>query len=67
VPANRIPAILNGTRALSADTALRLAHCFRTSPEFWLNLQVLYDLEVARRTSAKSIAKSVKPLPRAAA
>jgi antitoxin HigA-1 len=67
VPANRITAILNGTRAVTADTALRLARCFRTSPEFWLNLQVLYDLEVARRASDKAIAKIVKPLPRRAA
>ncbi|MGE0118266.1 MAG: HigA family addiction module antitoxin [Dongiaceae bacterium] len=67
VPANRITAILNGTRAVTADTALRLARCFRTSPEFWLNLQVLHDLEVARRASDKAIAKTVKPLPRRAA
>ena len=66
VPANRITAILNGTRAVTADTALRLARCFRTSPEFWLNLQVLHDLDVARRTSDKAIAKVVKPLPREA-
>ena len=67
VPANRITAILNGTRAVTADTALRLARCFRTSPEFWLNLQLLHDLEVARRASDKSITKTVKPLPRRAA
>jgi addiction module HigA family antidote len=67
VPANRITAILNGTRAVTADTALRLARCFRTSPEFWLNLQVLHDLEVARRTSDRAIAKAVKPLSRKAA
>ncbi len=67
VPANRITAILNGTRVVTADTALRLARCFRTSPEFWLNLQLLHDLEVARRASDKAIAKAVKPLPRRAA
>jgi addiction module HigA family antidote len=67
VPANRVTAILNGTRAVTADTALRLARCFRTSPEFWLNLQVLHDLEVARRASDKVIAKAVKPLRRTAA
>jgi antitoxin HigA-1 len=67
VPANRITAIVNGTRAVTADTALRLARCFSTSPEFWLNLQVLHDLEVARRASDKAIAKAVKPLPQKAA
>jgi len=67
VPANRITAILNGSRTVTADTALRLARCFDTSPEFWLNLQVLHDLEVARRASDKTIAKTVKPLPRVAA
>lgn len=64
VPANRITAIVNGTRAVTADTALRLARLFRTSPEFWLNLQVLHDLEVARRASDKAIARAVKPMPR---
>jgi len=67
VPANRITAILNGTRSVTADTALRLARCFRTSPEFWLNLQLLHDLEVARRASDRTIAKTVKPLSRKAA
>ena len=67
VPANRVTAILNGTRAVTADTALRLGRCFRTSPEFWLNLQSLHDLEVARRGSEKAITKSVKPFPRKAA
>lgn len=67
VPTNRITAILNGARAVTADTALRLARCLRTSPEFWLNLQVLHDLAVARRASDKAIAKTVRPLPRKAA
>jgi addiction module HigA family antidote len=67
VPANRITAILNGTRSVTADSALRLARCFGTSPEFWLNLQLLHDLEVARRASDKTIAKTVKPLSREAA
>jgi antitoxin HigA-1 len=67
VPANRITAILNGTRSVTADSALRLARCFSTSPEFWLNLQLLHDLEVARRASDKTIAKTVKPLSRKAA
>ncbi|HYC04030.1 MAG TPA: HigA family addiction module antitoxin [Azospirillaceae bacterium] len=48
VPANRITGILNGTRAISADTALRLARYFGTDPQSWLNLQARYDLERAR-------------------
>src|SRR5215831_16518934 len=46
VPTNRITGILNGRRAVSADTALRLGHWFETSPQFWLNLQTLYDLRL---------------------
>jgi addiction module HigA family antidote len=60
VPTNRITAILNGQRAITGDTALRLAHFFGTSPEFWLNLQSLYELRVAQ----KKIGKSVRALPR---
>ena len=48
VPANRITAILHGERAITADTALRLARRFGTSPEFWMNLQVAHDLALAR-------------------
>lgn len=55
VPTNRVTQILNGTRAITGDTALRLAHFFGTSPEFWLNLQSLYELRLARRKSGKSI------------
>lgn len=62
VPANRISGILNGDRGITADTALRLGRCFGTSPEFWVNLQTHYDLEVARRASEKAIAKKVKPI-----
>ncbi len=47
VPPNRIAAIVNGTRGVSADTALRLARLFGTTPEFWLNLQQRYDLDLA--------------------
>ena len=56
VPPNRITGILNGQRAITGDTALRLAHFFRTSPEFWLNLQSLYELRVAQKKAGKSIA-----------
>ena len=55
VPPNRITGILNGQRAITGDTALRLAHFFGTSPEFWLNLQSLYELRVAQRRAGKSI------------
>jgi addiction module HigA family antidote len=49
VPVNRVTAIINGQRGVTADTALRLGHWFGTSPEFWLNLQSLYELRLARR------------------
>jgi antitoxin HigA-1 len=60
VPTNRITGILNGQRAITGDTALRLGHFFGASAEFWLNLQSLYDLRLAERKSGKSI----KALPR---
>jgi addiction module HigA family antidote len=60
VPTNRVTQILNGTRAITGDTALRLAHFFGTSPEFWLNLQSLYDLRLAQQKAGKSI----KALPK---
>ena len=49
VPANRISQIINGKRAITGDTALRLAHWFGTSPQFWMNLQALYDVRVAEQ------------------
>ena len=55
VPANRVTAIVAGDRAVSADTALRLARYFGTTPQFWLNLQALYDLEEAERSSADAL------------
>jgi antitoxin HigA-1 len=55
VPTNRITQILNGRRAITGDTALRLAHFFGTSAEFWLNLQTLYELRIARERAGKSI------------
>src|SRR5208337_3037195 len=60
VPTNRVTGILNGQRAITGDTALRLAHFFGTSAEFWLNLQSLYELRVAQTKAGKSI----KTLPR---
>ena len=55
VPTNRITEIINGQRAITGDTALRLAHYFGTSAEFWLNLQSLYELRLAERRAGKSI------------
>ena len=60
VPTNRITGILNGRRAVTGDTALRLAHFFGTSAEFWLNLQSLYELRIAQKKAGNSI----KTLPR---
>jgi len=64
VPANRILAIVNGQRAISADTALRLGRYFGMSPKFWLNLQQNYDLEIVRRQKKAEIEAIV---PRSAA
>ena len=55
VPTNRVTAILNCQRAITGDTALRLAHFFGTSAEFWLNLQSIYDLRLAQTKTGKSI------------
>ena len=60
VPTNRITQILNGTRAITGDTALRLAHFFGTSAQFWMNLQTLYELRLAEA----KVGKSIKALPR---
>jgi antitoxin HigA-1 len=60
VPTNRVTQILNGTRSITGDTGLRLAHFFGTSAQFWLNLQSLYDLRLAEEKAGKSI----KALPR---
>lgn len=55
VPTNRVTEILNGRRAITGDTALRLAHFFGTTAEFWLNLQSLYELRIAQKKAGKSI------------
>jgi antitoxin HigA-1 len=59
VPTNRITEILNGRRAVTGDTALRLGHFFGTSPEFWLNLQKIYEL----RQAEKKTGETIKSLP----
>ena len=55
VPTNRITEILNGRRSITGDTALRLAHFFGTSGEFWLSLQKLYELRLAEKKAGKVI------------
>jgi antitoxin HigA-1 len=62
VPPRRINEIVHGTRAVSADTALRLARYFGTSERFWLNLQAQYDLDVEYDRVGERIAKEVTPL-----
>lgn len=57
VPTNRITAIINGQRAVTGDTALRLGHFFGNSAQFWLNLQTIYDLRVAEGNAGKLIGK----------
>jgi addiction module HigA family antidote len=61
VPATRMTEIIHGRRGITADTALRLARYFNTTPKFWLNLQASYDLATAAATSSKEIERTVHP------
>ena len=61
VPATRMGEIVNGRRAISSDTALRLARFFGTTPEFWMNMQSLYELEVAKDALSDVIERTVRP------
>lgn len=61
VPATRIGAIVKGQRSVTADTALRLARFFGTSPEFWINLQAMHDLTKARLQGGAAIERDVRP------
>ena len=61
VPMNRISALVNGKRSITADTAMRLARYFGTSPQYWLNLQSAYDLEVAAIKIRSKIEREVLP------
>lgn len=61
VPANRITAILNEQRGVTADTALRLAQFFGSTPDFWMSLQSNYDVKKARESVGSEIEKNVKP------
>ncbi len=62
VPVTRIAEIVHERRAITTDTALRLARYFKTAPVFWMNLQVRYDLEVAEDQQADKVARDVQPL-----
>jgi addiction module HigA family antidote len=59
VPTNRITSILNGQRSITGDTALRLAHFFGTTAQFWMNLQNLHEIRVAQR----KVGRSIRTLP----
>ena len=61
VPVNRITAILNGRRGVTANTALRLARYFGTTPQFWLNLQKTWELRREEIAAGRSIAERVQP------
>jgi antitoxin HigA-1 len=65
VPPRRINEIVHGTRAITADTALRLARFFGTSERFWMNLQTGYDLELERDRLEGRLEREVEVLPRA--
>ena len=62
VPVTRMAEIVHRRRAVTSDTALRLGRLFRTTPEFWLNLQTRYDLEIARDRQEKKVEREVHPL-----
>jgi addiction module HigA family antidote len=61
VPANRLSQIVQGKRGITADTSLRLARYFGFTPEYWLNMQAYYDLEITRRKSTRNIEREIKP------
>src|SRR5450755_4165618 len=66
ITATRLNDVVRGRRGITADTALRLARYLGTSPEFWLGLQLEYDLRTARQTRLPQIERAVKPRPAAA-
>lgn len=67
VPVNRVSAIVNEKRGITADTALRLARYFRTTPGYWMNLQAKYDIEVAADTIGAAVESKVQPMEASAA
>jgi addiction module HigA family antidote len=60
VPPNRITAILKNARGVTGDTAIRLGTFFKTSPEFWMNLQMAYDLRNAEKALSSRVRKSIE-------
>jgi addiction module HigA family antidote len=64
VPTNRVTGIVNGDRSITADTALRFGRFFCNSPEFWMNLQMHYDLEVAKRRVGRQVLRDVEQVSR---
>lgn len=62
VPTNRVTELMNGKRAVSADTALRLARAFQTSARFWMNLQNIYDLRMAELAAAGKTIGKIAPV-----
>jgi addiction module HigA family antidote len=66
IDTTRLNEIVRGRRGITADTALRLARYLGTSPEFWLKLQVHYELRVARQAKQKEIERAVRPRTQAA-
>jgi antitoxin HigA-1 len=66
IGASRLNEIVLGRRGVSADTALRLARYFGTTPELWLNLQAFYDLRMAQHKAGRAIERTVKPRREAA-
>ena len=66
VPVTRIGDIIHGRRTITTDSALRLAIYFKTTPEFWMNVQKRYDLKISKRDLLPTIQKQVRPLEKAA-
>ena len=61
VPATRVNDIVRGKRSITADTALRLSRYFGTTPQFWMNLQTNYDLDLAEDAGGAEIADRIRP------
>jgi antitoxin HigA-1 len=66
IPANRLTAIINGRRSVTAETAMRLGRFFGTSAKLWMNLQARYDLQVAETKLGERVSSEVRPLQKPA-
>ncbi len=62
IPQDRVSNIIHGRRGITADTALRFGRFFGVEPEFWLNLQARYDLDVARESIGEKLQQDIRPL-----